>query len=608
MKKLQDIQRVGKDRSEQKRNTVLTVFIAGLVIIGLINLLNVYIKGKEAAEKITYTNYEEFTEGLEALTALSESSVELEGDLFQDGRSLLKAVNHLKNLGEKIQNLNIKNLEDISSAVENQKAVIPEIISELTAAEENLKNIKTNLLPENLREKTELLREKLKEASSLAEKIEENIPALENLLGIRYPHRYLILFQNNYEARPTGGFIGSVMLLDINDGSLAKSEIIDVYDLDGQFHEFIEPPYEIKELTNEWRLRDSNYWPDFSISGEKAAWFFQKEGGPSVDSVIAINQTILKDILEITGPVSIEELKAPITSENYDTLLSYIIESKLSGGESPKEILKKFVPAVQKEVLKKENFTKLLEIIKKEIDQKNILAYSSHEDVEKFFDHIKASGRMREPGEKEDYLSVITTSISGNKSDKYIEQTLTHSTWISREGEVINQIAVTRRHTWDKSELWEWWNILGQFGFTEISDTIKDVLGRGPNKAVIRVYVPNGSELLETTTVPDAEKTHDEKLDKEYFIFRMTVENGQEKTAVLDYKLPFKLEFSPLAAYKLHIQKQPGGVNTTLVKKITGDNLQNRKNFPENISAKENEVVYETPLLYDGYFASLWEK
>lgn len=585
----------------KKSGSVFVIFLLGVVIISLIIVLSIFMEGRGIAGKISGSDYKAYEELMD-LGPLADSPIELKGDLLQKWKNLYKAAAHINNIKKSLEKLELESISDIAKAFENHQAVILEAAEELKKADTELSKIDPGKFPENLRGKVEIVINEFQKYSDLIKKTEENIKAIEKLLGLRYPHRYLILFQNNNESRPTGGFIGSVLLLDVNDGKLTESETIDVYTLDGQFHEYIEPPYEIKELTNEWRLRDSNYWPDFSVSGAKAAWFFQKEGGPSVDSVIAVNQSILEKFLELTGPIQVPGLKAPITSENYDTVLSYVIESKLSGAKDPKEVLKNLVPLVQRELLKKENFIELIKIIKDEITRKNILAYSGDMDVEKFFDNTKMSGKMLKPAENEDYLSVVTTSISGNKSDKFIEQELLHDTWISKNGEIINQLSVTRAHTWSSKILWQWQNILSEFGFTEMSETVKDILGRGQNKSVVRVYIPKGSEILETTSIPDIEKKYDETLDKEYFIFRMEVAQGEEETATIDYKLPFKLKFSPLLTYKLNVQKQPGNTNTTLVKQISGDSLKNHKNFPD--SAKPE---YELELNEDVYFSSLWD-
>ena len=79
---------------------------------------------------------------------------------------------------------------------------------------------------------------------------------------------YLLLLQNNMELRPTGGFIGSVGLLDLQDGKMNNLDILDVYTIDGQLKGHVDPPDPIRKYFNQpnWFLRDSNFDPDFANS------------------------------------------------------------------------------------------------------------------------------------------------------------------------------------------------------------------------------------------------------------------------------------------------------------------------------------------------------
>jgi len=66
---------------------------------------------------------------------------------------------------------------------------------------------------------------------------------LPQLIGYTHDKEYLVLFQNNGELRPTGGFIGSVGDLRLSQGKVDDFTIQDVYDLDGQLKLHIPPHY-----------------------------------------------------------------------------------------------------------------------------------------------------------------------------------------------------------------------------------------------------------------------------------------------------------------------------------------------------------------------------
>jgi len=83
-------------------------------------------------------------------------------------------------------------------------------------------------------------REQLLEFSNIT----KNLP---DILGEGSEKKYLILFQNNMELRPTGGFIGSFAIAQVEGGGLQNLNIWDVFSADGQLKGHIEPPSPIKK-------------------------------------------------------------------------------------------------------------------------------------------------------------------------------------------------------------------------------------------------------------------------------------------------------------------------------------------------------------------------
>lgn len=141
---------------------------------------------------------------------------------------------------------------------------------------------------------------------------------LASILGSGEDKKYLILFQNNMELRPTGGFIGSYGVANFGGGKMNALNINDIYSADGQLKGHIEPPLPIKNYLDEanWWFRDSNWNPDFPTSAERAEWFLNKEMDQQVDGVVAIDLQPIKDVLAYTGPIFLPDYNATITSEN----------------------------------------------------------------------------------------------------------------------------------------------------------------------------------------------------------------------------------------------------------------------------------------------------
>ncbi|MBI4434335.1 DUF4012 domain-containing protein, partial [Candidatus Uhrbacteria bacterium] len=135
---------------------------------------------------------------------------------------------------------------------------------------------------------------------------EQLLPILRALGGIDRPRRLLLVFQNPAELRPTGGFMGSVALVDVAGGRVTALELPPggTYDLSGITRLRVIPPEPLRLVSTTWQFHDANWFPDFPTSARKLRWFYEASGGPSVDAVVAVNAPVLEDILALTGPIT----------------------------------------------------------------------------------------------------------------------------------------------------------------------------------------------------------------------------------------------------------------------------------------------------------------
>ncbi len=121
--------------------------------------------------------------------------------------------------------------------------------------------------------------------------LENTIDSFPALLGFEGKREYVVLFQNNMELRPGGGFIGSYGLVKLDKGRVTDFTVHDVYDADGKLSTHIDPPYGLQRYmgAKHWFLRDSNFAIDFPQDAKQAETFLQLETGENVDGVIAID-------------------------------------------------------------------------------------------------------------------------------------------------------------------------------------------------------------------------------------------------------------------------------------------------------------------------------
>lgn len=469
-----------------------------------------------------------------------------------------------------------------------QRVKIPlsEASEALTRGNEALQKISINDIPEEKRKHFLLMRQNLPILLGFIKKFEHNQALFEELLGGNGPRKYLFLLQNNHELRATGGFIGSYALLDVNNGVVRRFFIDGIFNPDGQLKENIVPPKPIQKISAGWSLHDSNWFPDFPVSAEKAIFFYEKTGGPTVDGVITLTPTVMQKLLVVTGPITLPQYGFTVDAENFMPIIQEQVETKYDKEENqPKKVLADLSVLLFEKVFASQNKTNVYRIFEALVDglnEKQILLYMRHPETQALIDTAGWSGRVL-PASK-DYLSVIHTNINGYKTDGVIDETIRHQAEIGSDGTIVDTVTITRTHRGGQTP-YDWWNKV--------------------NADYLRVYVPEGSELLSakgaTWEFPEApldytalgfrrdadverEEEHltiDERsgtrisrdAGKTVFSAWVYVSPQESVTVEYRYRLPFRVNIDTIQkgdvdVYSVLYQKQSGSIGSKLVSSV----------------------------------------
>lgn len=358
--------------------------------------------------------------------------------------------------------------------------------------------------------------------------------ALLAAAGHRSPQRYLILNQNRDELRATGGFPGSAVFVELYKGRLSKYEKKDIYYYDWHLFPYAEKaPPGLDQITEKWGLRDANYYPEMSRNFETIDAFYQKSGGASLNGIVAMNQGIAIDFLQKYGPVRLEKIGKTVDASNFSTLMSVLVENGVNKETNPKDVLFDFVEALEKSLLEKKDFAGYFEILDQNAKTGEILAYSNDSEVNAFFSEIF-------PGERSksfsgNFVYPVFTSLSGNKSDRYVFRTFDLKSEPMDGCRVLNGFRMESDHrmTFDDKEKVR--KLLYDFGVPpEAHEKQIFIQGNGENKQYVRVLAPKGSKL--SGRPPIQIEVDDSMPDYTVFAFTLTTPVGQKAAAFFDYE------------------------------------------------------------------------
>ena len=292
--------------------------------------------------------------------------------------------------------------------------------------------------------------------------------------------RYLILFQNTFELRPTGGFVGSYAVVDVQSGKLLNIDVPGAgsYDFQGQLDVYEKPPVPLQLINKRWEFQDSNWFPDFPASAKKMAWFFEHGKKVTVDGVVAINSSVLERLLTVIGPLQNDDYNVLLQSEDALQQLEKEVRSYDNLEENtPKKILSSVLEQIFAS-LQKMSPDKLINLVTQTheaLSNKEIQLYFNDSYLQNVLQEYGWTGEILETKDNQDYLMVVNANISGHKSDYNITQHVDHQSVIQEDGSVIDTVIITRKH-----------NGLGEEDYYD-----------KPNIDYLRIYVPDGAELLD---------------------------------------------------------------------------------------------------------------
>ncbi len=307
-----------------------------------------------------------------------------------------------------------------------------------------------------------------------------------------------ILFQNSNEIRPTWWFIWSFMIVKFNNWNLLKYNLHDIYEFDWQLYEKIRPPYEWQVLVwnKSWSLRDSNINPDLNIAAKNFNNFFEKAWWETIDHFIFIDKTIVSDFLKILWPVRLDYYNIGVNSENFDFIMQYFIEGSSWTEFVPAKfvLLNDFHKAFTEKVvgcLKEDDlscFVNFYKLKDKMFSGSSLQLVSLHDDVNGLIKkHWFKSGLP-----KENFIAPIFTSISWNKSDKFIETYYE----INKKSDFEFSLDIMRSHDWTSQ--WEdrWQYLTNNFEVAKNKKILKDIMWYWWNRTVLQLYMPIEYSLL----------------------------------------------------------------------------------------------------------------
>ncbi|MBI5151156.1 MAG: DUF4012 domain-containing protein [Candidatus Pacebacteria bacterium] len=450
--------------------------------------------------------------------------------------------------------------------------VVDDLTAKLDVVGKELGQIDEKRYPESFR--GTMIRERIvtmkKLSAGASQAVIEAKPVLEVLPAIAggdgHRKKYLVLFQNDNELRPTGGFMTAFSTMFVEDGRVTPERSDDIYELDKKFRNKPEIPPILKQYLKtetRWNLRDMNLSPDYKNSMDVFWSYMSKLPGESkeIDGIIAVDTNVLEKLVSILGPVEVPGYGTFSAEKDKRCDCPQIIYAMSEIVDRPTPYLrtnrKGIIGPMMHSILSKaytapkQLWPQLFEEAWKSIEGKHVQFYFFDEKSQAAAESIGAAGRIKPTPENSDYLFIVDTNLGGAKSNLFVQQQVEEEIDLPQNGRVKKTLAMTYKNPFPPS------NCNLEAGELCLNGRLTDW---------VRVYLPKGAEVTESLGFDTGTTKTSEELGHMVYegVFMLQPLNQAK------IKITYTVPYTDSKEYRMYVQKQGGTPGIKHLMRVNG--------------------------------------
>lgn len=282
---------------------------------------------------------------------------------------------------------------------------------------------------------------KLSTSMRTADTAAHSAPAL---LGYSSPQRYFVGFQNEAEARGTGGIPGAFGILVADHGKLTFTHFGSDSEFDGvdsgvTFSDEYDQAWQGFDPTSTYL--NSGVDPDFRFAGQIWATMWEKKSGEHVNGAISLDPTALSYLLAVTGPAALPD-GTQVSAGNIVSLTQSTVYAQYTDQNARRQYLLTVAQAADQKVLAgAANAKDLFKAANRAATERRLLLWSEDKSVEASLDPNLA-GIVS--GTSSPYVGPVVIDYDANKLTYYLK---TDVQWSSTACGDARDVTVTFRLT-----------------------------------------------------------------------------------------------------------------------------------------------------------------
>jgi hypothetical protein len=273
-----------------------------------------------------------------------------------------------------------------------------------------------------------------------AELASQGLAVSPAILGADGTRRYLVLFTTPSETRFLGGFVGAYGILTAEHGKLTFAESGPIGELNtagGAANRTLDPDSEFMVRYARYHpakyLQNLTAGPDLPEDAAIARLLYHQMTGQDIDGLIVADPYGMAALLKLTGPVTVDGLAAPLTS---DDAAAYLLKDQylqFGGVNDERKDKLRLAARATFDALTQRSLPSLREVGDDlgPAMRQGRLSFTVFDPAEQaFLDALGSTGRMVMTS-GHDYLSVRTSNAQANKIDSFLHRSVDYDAKVS---------------------------------------------------------------------------------------------------------------------------------------------------------------------------------
>ena len=368
---------------------------------------------------------------------------------------------------------------------------------------------------------------------------------LPSMLGANAPRRYLVVFQNNAEARGTGGLVGAFGVVEASKGRITVERLGSDVDLRSAAQPVVDLGPHYRALFGV----DTALWPNTNLSAHfpsaavQQLELWRRQYGERLDGVVALDPVALGYLLDATGPATLPDGER-VTGGTIADLTMRAVYARYA---QPSQALlrKAYLQVVARAALDQllrgaGNAQGELTALGRAAGERRLLVYSVHPGEERALGATAVGGVVdASPGP---YAAVALDNASGSKIDYYVDRGLTYALGACPSGTAARRgstITVTLRDEAPARGLPAYAAYRLDLG---PQTTTLGLGGDGSVRETVLVYAAVGAQLIAATidggSLAVTPGDDGAAPGRPVYVFSVVLASGQTRTAVLHLTEP----------------------------------------------------------------------